>query len=174
MAWRDRRSQLPPQFAAAIAGHRPHERIVAWATVPGERVVVATTGALWLPQTNQGTPLRRIGWERVDKATWREGTLAIVEADVVDELLLVDRAPVAVVLADPREVPAEVRRRVEASVAHSRVVAVTGGQIRVVARRVPGLDGLSWWVRLEGSTPDNPTVREQARSAITGLRAPVG
>ena len=141
--------------------------MVAWATVSGDRYVVASVRGLWWPVAGEDEQaMRRIPWELIDKAVWRDGVLIVVEADLVDDLVLVDRSPAALPLQDPGEVPAQVKRRVDASVVRTEIVPVVGGQARIVARRVPGRDGLTWWARLEGSTPDNVMVRDQLEAAI--------
>lgn len=169
MAMFTRRPKLPAEYAAIIAAADVEERVVAWGTVPDNGVIVATPRGLWWP--SDAGSLRRIGWERISKAVWREGALVVIEADVVDDLVLIDREPVALPMDDPGEIPATVRRRIEASVVRSEIVPVVGGQVRIVARRVPGRDGLTWWMRPEGSTPDNAVVRDQAEAAIARLRA---
>src|SRR4051795_9501783 len=83
------------------------ERIVSWADLEGGGVVLASPAGLWWP-TDDGH--RLIGWERVIKAIWRDGRLTVIEADVIDDLLLVDRIPVAVALAVPRDLPPVVRK----------------------------------------------------------------
>src|SRR3954451_9902576 len=95
-----RRREQPP----AIPGLEPDERIVSWAdTVDGDVVAVTPLG-LWWPGG------RGIGWQFVNKAVWRGGVLAVIEADVVDDLLLVDRPPVSVALRKPRDLPPTVRK----------------------------------------------------------------
>ena len=105
---------------------------------------------------------------------WRDGRLTVIEADVVDDLLLVDREPVVVDLDEPRDLPPTIRKRVEANVVHSQVHPVPGGSARFVARRVPGQDGLRWWARLEDGTPDNAQVRAvvaQQRDVLAAANA---
>lgn len=171
MALFSRRPKLDPAVAEVVRQADPDDRVVAFATVPGGRHVVASVRGLWWPLAGDSPQaMRRIGWELIDKAVWRDGSLVVIEAEVVDDLLLVDRPPAALPLDDPGDVPAQVKRRVEGSVVRSEIVPVTGGQARIVARRVPGRDGLTWLARLEGSTPDNVVVRDQVGVAIARLR----
>ncbi len=139
------------------------ERIISWAPTP-QGPLVATTLGLWWP-TADGAGARRIGWEAVSYATWREGVLALTEADVVDDLLIVDRQPVLLRPEPAYDLPATVQRRVTASVARSELQPLPGGAARFVARRVPGRDGLTWWARLEPGTPDTAVVRDAVRRA---------
>ena len=135
------------------------ERVVSFADVDGG-VVVATPRGLWWPFPDG---MRRIGWERVDKAVWTEGRLTVTEADLIDDLLLVDRLPISARVVTPRDLPPAVRKRVESSVVRSEVYPVPGGAARFVGRRIPGRDGVTWWVRLERGTRDT----EATRAAIT-------
>lgn len=165
MALFHRRDAPPADVVRLLA---KDERVVSWADTDAGAVVLATPWGLWWPGAEG---YRRIGWQHVDKATWRDDVLSVIEADVVDDLLLVDRAPVGVRLSTPRDLPPTVRKRVEANVVHSRVLAVTGGSARFVARRVPGRDGLAWWARLEGGTADTPQVRSALSAQLALLRA---
>lgn len=160
------RRDAPP--ADVLAGLPRDERVVSWADTASGEVVLATPAGLWWP-ADDGP--RLIGWQYVDKATWRERVLVVVEAEVVDELLLVDRPPVAVELSVPRDLPPTVRKRVEANVAGSQLLPVPGGSARFVARRLPGADGLGWWARLEPGTPDTGEVRAVISARLARLRA---
>ncbi len=156
MPWLRRRPQPP---ASVMQQLDADERVVSFADVDGG-VVVATPRGLWWPFPGG---MRRIGWERVDKAVWTEGRLTVTEADLIDDLLLVDRLPISARVVTPRDLPPAVRKRVESSVVRSEVYPVPGGAARFVGRRIPGRDGVTWWVRLERGTRDT----EATRAAIT-------
>ena len=157
----------PP--AEIVAQLPDGERIVSWADVAGGGVVLATPAGLWWPAGQDGPHL--IGWHLVTKAVWQDGRLAVVEANLVDDLLLVDRAPVAALLEVPRDLPPVVRKRVESNVVRSELLSIAGGTARFVARRVPGQDGVHWWVRLEDGTADSDQVRSAIQSRLAILRA---
>jgi hypothetical protein len=174
------RRPRPPAELTKLLAH--DDRVVSWAPVgavptagtavddsgrPGP-VVLASRFGLWWPADDG---YRLIGWERVDKASWHEGVLTVVEAEIVEDLLLVERAGISVRLGEPRDLPATIRKRVEASVVRSELGAVQGGVARFVARRVPGRDGLSWWARLEPGTPDTQGVRASVQAVVDSLRA---
>jgi hypothetical protein len=163
-----RRREEPP--AAALAQLPGDERVVSWADVTGG-VVIASPSGLWWPTSSEhaGDQLRLIPWPHITKAIWRDGRLGVIEADVVDDLLLVDRDPVWVEVRVPRDLPPTVRKRVEANVVQSQVHPVLGGAARFVARRVPGEDGVRWWARLEDGTPDLPEVRASVVERIAVL-----
>jgi hypothetical protein len=150
-----RRRERPPRDL--VAQLNPDERIVSWADTDAG-AVAATNRGLWVPA------YRRIGWELVDKAIWRDGVLTVTEAELVDDLLLRDLPSIHLLLTVTRDLPPTVRRRVEASVVRSEVLPVSGGAARFVARRVPGRDGVSWWARLEPGTRDTDATRTSVRS----------
>ena len=160
-----KRDEPPPDVVARLPRG---ERIVSWANITGGGVVLASPAGLWWPDTDLP---RLIGWHRITKAIWRDGRLAVIEADVVDNLLLVDREPVAVELSVPRDLPPVVRKRVELNVVRSELLAVAGGVARFVARRVPGENGVHWWARLEDGTADSPQVRAAVSARLAILRA---
>ena len=94
----------------------------------------------------------------------------MIEAEVVDELLLVDRPPVTVALSTPRDLPVVVRKRVEANVVRTELRSVDNGVARFVARRIPGRDGVVWWVRLESGLVDTPELRALLEAERVALR----
>jgi hypothetical protein len=143
------------------------EHVLAWATTTGSAAVVATNLGLWWPQAHP----RRIPWHLLDKVVWSDAGFAVVEADIVDDLLLVDRPPARVQLAEPRKLPEVVRRRVEASVLRSQQVRLSAGSARVVGRRVVGVDGVSYWARLDPGTPDSTLTRVELQAVLEPLRA---
>ena len=168
MAWLRRRESPPAEVTALLP---PGDRVLAWADVEvddgGGAVLASTRGLCW--PTPEGTA-RLIAWQFVDKAVWRDGALTVIEAELVDEVFLVDRPPSTVRLSRPRDLPPIVRKRVEANVVRSELLAVPGGAARFVARRVPGQDGVVWWVRLEPGTPRSPEVRTHVREVLALLR----
>jgi hypothetical protein len=144
-----RRHKLPADRVPALDRD---ERVIAWADTESEAVVVATNLGLWLPGEEE-----RLGWHEVHKATWSAPTLTVIPAQSVGEgegyRVMADRPPVALTLAEPDEVPLRVRERVTRSVAHTAHYELPGGGgVRVVARRVPGVDGVSWHVRFDDGT----------------------
>jgi hypothetical protein len=164
MALFRRRERAP---AEVVADLDQDERVLSWADVDGD-VVVATPLGLWWPEPGGR---RRIPWEHIDKAIWRDGSLMIIEADVVDDLLLVDRAPVVARLTVPRDLPMTVRKRVEGNIVRTELVSAGGGAVRFVGRRQPGRDGVTWWAHLEPGTADTEAVRSAIRARLEILRS---
>jgi hypothetical protein len=169
MALFQRRERVPAQLSAMLP---VRERVVSWADTETGSFVAATPTGLWWPDA---AGLRCIGWERIDKAVWRDGALMVIEADVVDDVFLVDRPPVLVALGTPRDLPPTVRKRVESNIVRSELHTVPGGSARFVARRIPGQDGLMWWARLEdGVDATDEAVRQHVRTRVEALRAAAG
>lgn len=158
-----RRPRLPVELRPALS---PGERVLAWAAASGG-AVVATNLGLFLPGFAD-----RLGWHEIHKATWSGEDLSVVPATVVamhdgyDEMA--DRPASVYRLPDPGDLPDEVRARVIRSVAYSTHHRLPGGGVRVVARRVPGVDGLRWAVRYDLGTPRDETA---AASLVAAARA---
>ena len=157
-----------PPGADALANLDRGERVVSWGDTAAGSVVLATPRGLWWPADDG---LRLIGWQHVAKAVWRDGVLTVTEAEVLDDLIIRERRPIAVELRVARDLPPTVRKRVEGNIVRSEVAPVTGGAARFVARRVPGEDGLRWWARLEPGTPDTDQVRSAVAAWAAVLRA---
>jgi hypothetical protein len=158
------------------AAHRPAfdpgERVLAWAfTDPGDRVVVVTNRGLWLPGHAD-----RLGWHDVHKAVWSGRELSITPARRVSErtgyVVVADGPAEAFLLLDPADVPEQVRARVTRSVAYTSHHAIDGGGVRVVARRVAGVDGLTWTVRYDaGTAADEETVVAETDRLVAEARS---
>lgn len=165
MALFGRRDRPPSSLVAALD---PDERLLSWADTAAGSVVAATSRGLRWPGKDRP---ELIPWHLVTKVRWQAGTLTLTPARVEDDVFLEDLAPTSVRLAEPRDLPPVIRKRVEASIVRSELAAVSGGAVRFVARRVPGQDGVSWWARLEPGTPDTEPTRAAARARVELLRA---
>lgn len=165
MGWFARRERPPAEIADAVG---TDQRIVSWADTADGRFVVVTPKGLWWPDADG---LRCMQWQHIDKVIWQDGRLFVTEAEVEDDLLLIDRPVVSVALAVPRDLPPTVRKRVEANIVRTELVSVPGGAVRFVARRQPGRDGVTWWARLEPGTPDSEDLRSAVRARVAVLRA---
>ena len=169
-----RKRETPP--AESVARLDKNERVVSWAPVAGG-AVVATQLGLWLP----GVP-DRLPWHLIDKATWRSDVLTIVAAVDSGDGVLIEQPPRSVRLEQPRDIPQTVRVRVEKAIAFTRhhpLPEADGGGVRrgvrVVGRRVPGEDGVSWQLVFDaGVDRDDPAVRAAASSYVKQARAELG
>ena len=158
----------------------PEERVVAWAGATGDNVVVVTNHGVWLPGAEE-----RLGWHEIHKATWGARHLTIVAARELPEsdedfAVMGDLPPVSVTLLDPDRVPEQVRVRVNKSIAHTShhpldELTGTRGGVRIVGRRVPGVNGLRWTVRYDdGVDPATPGVAEHTRELVAWAKGGVG
>jgi hypothetical protein len=172
-----RRRKPPANVRPAL---ERNERVLAWARTtdgPAAAVVVTTLG-LWLPGRDG-----RLGWHQVHKATWSGAKLTVVPSrpvgdGVADEgsayTVMADDAAVTVSLAEPDNVPATVRERVTKSIAYTAHHPLPGGGIRVVARRVAGVNGVAWHVRYDdGTDPADPEVVAATAELVADAAAPM-
>lgn len=150
------------------------ERVLAWASVgngEGDGVVVASNLGLWLPGRGH-----RIGWHDIVKAAWSGRELTVTCGEQVAEregyLVIADRPAERYLLLDPGELPHQVRTRVTKSVAYTQHHALPGGAGRIVGRRVPGVDGLTWMVHYDPGTPhDDEAVIAETDQLVAAARA---
>jgi hypothetical protein len=161
-----RRRSLPPELTPAL---EPDERVAAWARVASGSAVVATDRGLFLPGRGQ-----RLGWHEIHKAAWDGRQLVITPAVVLEirerYAVMADAAPLPVGLPEPGDVPHVVRTRVTRSVSFSSHQRVPGGGVRVAARKVPGVDGLSWTVRYDdGTDPHGPGVPDATGRLVDSI-----
>ncbi len=159
-----RRRPLPD--AVRLVRLPPGERRAAWAVTDAGAPVVATDGALLLPD---GT---RLAWEQVERATWAAPVLTLLQVAEVE-----GAGPrTALHLADPGDLPEIVRDRVTSSVAwsrHERLAPRSG--VRLVGRRRAGEQLLAWQLVYDrGTDPSDPLVREQAERLLEATRRSVG
>ena len=166
-----RRRPRPP--AEAVASLDRDERVVSWASTPDGGTVVATPLGVWLPGP---AGAERIAWHLVDKAIWRDGTLTLIAATDAGDGVLTEQPARSVRLSVPHDLPQAVRARVERSIAFTRHHRLpSGGGVRVVGRRAPGADGLTWQIVFDpGVDSGDPDVRAVAAGLVDRARAEVG
>ncbi|MEV1143372.1 hypothetical protein [Micromonospora sp. NPDC049799] len=165
-----RKPKLPPADRPPL---QADERVLAWAAAgngEGDGVVVATNLGLWLPGRGH-----RLGWHDVHKAVWSGRELTVTPAERIAErdgyLVVADSPAETYLLLDPGELPHQVRARVTRSVAYTQQHPVPGGAGRIAARRVPGVDGVTWTVRFEPGTPaDDPEVLAETDRLVAAAR----
>lgn len=157
-----------------------HERVVAWAWGADDEgstgtdhrpVVVATNLGLFLPGV-----AGRLGWHEIHKAVWDGGSLTVTPATVRqerDDYLVTEDLPArTVLLSDPGDLPRIVRNRVTNSVSYTSHHGLPNGGVRVVGRRVPGVDGLTWMVRYDpGTDPDDQEIRSVTAQLVAAAAA---
>jgi hypothetical protein len=165
------RREKPP--AEAVARLDRDERVVAWADTTGG-TVLATPLGLWLPGYDQ-----RLPWHLIDKATWKNDVLTLVPAVDTGDGVLREQAPRAVRVTVPRDLPNTVRVRVQKAIAFTRHHPLPGDGprrgVRVVGRRVPGQDGVTWQLVFDAGVDEaDPAVRAAAAEYVQAAKAELG
>ncbi len=136
----------PPEIRGLLDRDEP---VLAWGRTEAGEPVVATRKGLWVP----GGPPRRIGWETVHTAGWDSGRFRLVEGVEVEPDVVADGPVTVLRLAEAGGLPAAVHERVTASVAYTVHHQLPGlGGVRIVGRRVPGRDGVSYAARYDDGT----------------------
>jgi hypothetical protein len=157
------------------AKHRPklerNERVLAWALTTSDTPVIATNLGLRIAAVP--TP-----WDRISRAVWDGSALAVTPSVVVEEregyCVIADQEPIRLVLPNPGHLPHEVRQRVIASVRHPAHHELDGGALWLAARRVPGVNGLSWIVRYDAETDaSSPEVIAETDELVQETRSKV-
>ncbi|MEU8367558.1 MULTISPECIES: hypothetical protein [Micromonospora] len=169
----NRRPKLPSADRPPLA---TDERVLAWAAAGtgeggNDGVLVASNRGLWLPGR-----VDRLGWHDILKAVWSGRELTVTPAEPVAEhdgyLVVADGLPETYLLVDPGDLPHQVRARVTGSVAYTSHHEVPGGSGRIAARRVSGVDGLTWTVRYDPGTPaDDEAVTAETARLVAAARA---
>ncbi|HEX5405309.1 MAG TPA: hypothetical protein VFX16_23775 [Pseudonocardiaceae bacterium] len=159
--------QLPADFGGRLS---PDENVLAVADLADGGHAVATSFGLWLPD---GDGVRRIGWHLISKATWNQGSLAVIEADeigsVADAVLLADRPARRLRLGQPGRLPQVVHARVTGSIKSRHHRDLPGGGAWFVQRSVAGRDGIVLQVRADPGT-DQDAVRSLAAQVAEQVR----
>ncbi|HWC79802.1 MAG TPA: hypothetical protein VG756_07550 [Pseudonocardiaceae bacterium] len=141
---------LPKDFPGKLTAE---ERVLAVGREREGGALVATSLGLWLPD---GAGSRRVGWHLISKATWDNGTLAVIESEetgtVDGAVLLADRPVRRFRLAGRGTLPESVHARVTGSIKSSHRRELPGGGVWVVQRKVAGRDGIVVQVRADPGT----------------------
>lgn len=158
---RDRPERLPAEARAALGLGRG-ERVLAAARTTDGRWVAAT--ATHLVGTGEPVP-----WSLVGHAQWVDDDDVLVIDPVADAF-----PPLRLQLPVPGRLPEAVHERVMASIVVSRRVQVTGGALRIVARR-DDTGPLAFQVLAEdGTDPHDERVRAAGEEEVRRLRAELG
>ena len=107
---------------------------------------------------------------------WDGEALVVTPAEVVTERagyeVVADGTPVRLKLTDPDHLPHQVRLRVTGSVQHPLHHELPGGGgVWIFARRVPGVDGLTWTVRYDhGTDGEDPAIVAVTDQLVTAAQ----
>ena len=141
------------------------DRRLAWGVTEDGVTLVAAPTCLYV----DGEPLL---WTAVEKVGWAAPLLRVTEIAEVEGTGRVHLWE----LAEDHRLSETIRERVTASVAWSDVRALSpAGAVRLVGRRVPGEELLTWQtVWQEGTDPADPRLRAQVDALVEGLRRAIG
>jgi hypothetical protein len=141
------------------------DRRLAWAVTEDGLALVASPTCLHVGE-------EQIAWEQVEKVGWADPVLRITEIAEVEGTGTVHLWE----LAEDHHLAENVRERVTASVAWSDLRALQPeGKVRLVGRRVPGEELLTWQVVWQaGTDPSDPFLRAQVEAHLDGLRKSIG
>lgn len=158
MRW-PRRSTLPRDLLSRLELRRG-ERVLAHAA-SASGILVATTRALHLPGGHAAP------WEYIDRARWDDDGLVFVEEGSGEHRFAI---------AEPGALAEAVYERVTATILASQRVAIAGDSgARLVARRPPGGDTVTWQVHLDdGVDPADDAVRARVGAALDRLQEQLG
>jgi hypothetical protein len=164
-----RKPRIPEADLGAL-GLNPRERVLAWTTDPEGRYLVATESDLILQR--HPPDYTRIGWEQVEQASFKDGSLIV---DVAEGNDLDATTRLTIPAGSDIELPIVVRDRVTASIAVNEHVPLQGEHgVRVVARRRAAEGRLRWGYRTDPQLVRTPELRTEAEEAVTRVRAELG
>jgi hypothetical protein len=176
-----RRLARPPEpvRAAVQATDDPDERVLAWgALVRDGGWLVATSRGLRVVGAAGGEAAALLPWHEIGHARWAAtadggGSFTITPLTEVEPGVQARLAPRRHALADPGELPKEVRSRVDRTVVTSqRFPLPDRGGVVLVARRLPGQAAKEWTVVFDDDVDrTDPVAREEARKRLAAALA---
>jgi hypothetical protein len=157
--------RLRRQVPDAVRALAPSERRLAWGLSDDGTPLVATPTSLYAGEL-------ALPWTSVAKVAWQPPLLTLREVAPVEETGPLHRFA----LAEDHGLAEVVRAQVTSSVAWSDVRRLEPrGKVRVVGRRVPGVDALLWQVVwLDGTDPSDAALAAQADAHVAALRGSLG
>ena len=166
----------PPEPVRAVVAAGPDERVLAWGErTDGGWTVATSRGLRVVPADLELTEAGDVGllpWHEIGTASWTAagdgGTFTVVPLTEVEPGVQARLTAERHVLADARDLPGVVRRRVDQTVVASRRAPLPGGGgVILVARRLPGQAAREWTVVFDDDTDrTDPVAREFAREKL--------
>lgn len=178
LVWLDRIAQARPVTRPTTVGkaERPPlargERILAVSKTIGDQpAAYGSTRALYYRCADRPDDWVRIGWEELDRASWRPEQSTLVLTRCPGD----EREPITLRLHKPGKLPEVIRDRINAAVITTNLMALDPGLARITVRRRLGTDSLVWTVQLSsGLDPADPDVQHRVDAAIRTMRADLG
>ena len=174
-----RRYARPPEpVRLAVSGSGdPDERVLAWGALKGDDgwLVATSRGLRRVPADLTLDRAGEVGvlpWHEVGSAKWKKtgdgGSFTVVPLTEVEPGVQARLPEERHVLADARDLPAVLRRRVDQTVVASRRSPLPGGGgVILVARRLPGQAAREWTVVFDDDADrGDPEAREVARRKL--------
>ena len=177
---RFRRTFWPRELADAVNVASTHtsgakDDILAAVQLTDGHWVAGTRAAVYLP-TDSPDAVRRVGWEKIERAGWdsEASVLTIFETTDFGTPLRATELKVD----DPGRFGQLLRERVDASIVIQRHVPLVGKRgVRIVGRRNPATTDapVTWnFVLDKGLEPDQPGVPDAAETALKQVREEFG
>lgn len=141
------------------------DRRLAWGLTTDGAALVASPTCLHVNG-------EQVPWWQVERVGWADPTLRVMEVAEVEGTGIVHLWD----LAEDHGLSTTIRERVTASVAWSDVRTLSPeGAVRLVGRRVPGQEVLTWQAFWQpGTDPGDAFLRAQVDAAIEALRRSIG
>ena len=175
-----RRTTWPRELADAVTvasrdASGGKDDILAAVQLTDGHWVAGTRSAVYLP-TDAPDGLRRVGWEKIERAGWdsEASILSIFETTDFGTPLRATELKVD----DPGRFGQLLRERVDASIVVQRHVPLAGKRgVRIIGRRNPSTTdaAVTWnFVLDKGLEPDQPGVLDAAEAALKQVRDEFG
>jgi hypothetical protein len=151
------------------------EEILAAVQLNDAHWVAGTRSAVYLP-TDSPDAVRRVGWEKIERASWDSDASVLTIFETTDFGTPLRATELKV--DDPRRFGQLLRERVDASIVVQRHVPLAGKRgVRIVGRRNPATPdaAVTWnFVLDKGLEPEQPGVLDAAEAALKQVRDEFG
>lgn len=149
---------------ASVRAVETDDRRLAWALTPDGTALVATATALHAGSL-------RLPWQQVERVGWEPPVLTVAEVAEVEGAGAVHHWE----LAEDAHLAQTVRACVTSSVGWSDQRKVGNGSVRLVGRRIPGQELLTWQVVwAPGTDSHDPVTVAQVDAWVLELRKTIG
>ncbi|MEU4602105.1 hypothetical protein AB0F43_03895 [Kribbella sp. NPDC023972] len=175
-----RRTSWPRELTESVTATSKHtgggkEDILAAVQLTDGNWVAGTRAAVYLPADSPAA-LRRVGWEKIERAGW-DSEASVMHIYETTEFGTPLRAT-ELKIDDPGRFGQLLRERIDASIVVQRHVPLAGKRgVRIVGRRNPSATDapVTWnFVLDKGLEPDQPGIVDAAEAALKSVRDEFG